>query len=100
MPLQTTRWDVLDSLRTPEDCALYIEAALDEAGDDPEFVAAVLGDVARARQSMSQLARDTGLSREGLRKALSAEGDPRLSTLMAVLGALGLRLRIEPAVQS
>ncbi len=96
MTLKTTAWDVQDSLQTPEDCAAFIRAAIEEAGDDPAFIAAVLGDVARSR-GMAQIARDTGISREGLYKALSADGNPSLSTLIKVLGALGLRLHVEAA---
>ncbi len=73
---------------------------LEEASDDPVFVVQALNTVARAPQrNMTQLAKGVGITREGLRKALSAEGDPRLSTLVKLLSALGLRLRIEPATQ-
>lgn len=99
MPLETTPWNVQDALQTPEDCAAFLEAALAEAPDDPVFLSRVLGEVARARQDMSRLARETGISREGLRKALSAEGDPRLSTLTKVLSAMGLQLRVEAIPQ-
>jgi len=92
--LETTRWDVQDHLRTPEDCAAYLEAAIEEAGDDPAFIARALGDVARA-QGMAQTARTAGLSREGLYKALSAEGNPSFATVVKVLAALGLRLHVE-----
>jgi len=78
----------------PEDCAAYLEAAFVEAPEDEAYLVRALGEVARARQDMSQVARDAGLSRAGLHKALSAEGDPRLSTLLKVLRALGLRVHI------
>ena len=94
--IKTTPWDVQDHLRTPEDCALYLEAVLEEAGDDPAFIAKALGDVARAR-GMAQTAREAGLSREGLYKALSADGNPSFATVLKVLGALGLRLHVTPA---
>ena len=96
MAVKTKLWDVQDFLRTPEDCALYIQAAIDEAGDDPAFIAKALGDVARSR-GMAQTARDCGISREGLYKALSAEGNPSFATVIKVLTALGLRLHVEPA---
>lgn len=64
MTLETTRWDVQDGLQTPEDCVAFIEAAIEEAGDDAAFIATALGEVARSR-SMAQTARDAGLSREG-----------------------------------
>jgi len=96
MTLKTTRWDVQDALQTPEDCAIYIEAAIEEAGDDPAFIAAVLGDVARSR-GMAQTARDAGMTREGLYKALSADGNPSFATVLKVLGAMGLRVHVAPA---
>ncbi len=96
MAVETKLWDVQDFLRTPEDCALYIQAAIDEAGDDPAFIAKALGDAARSR-GMAQTARDCGISREGLYKALSAEGNPSFATVMKVLSALGLRMHVERA---
>lgn len=95
MSIETTRWDVQDYLRTPEDCARYIQAAIEEAGDDPAFIAKTLGDVARAR-GMTSVARDTGLSRESLYKSLSGDRSPDFATVLKVLGALGLRLHVEP----
>ena len=94
MTLKTTKWSVQDALQTSEDCALFIEAALAEAGDDDAFIAQVLGDVARSR-GMTQMARDTGLTREGLYKALSPDGNPSLATVLKVLRALGLRLHVQ-----
>ncbi|MEO8298190.1 MAG: addiction module antidote protein [Burkholderiales bacterium] len=91
-----TRWDVQDHLNTPQDCAAYIEAAIEEAGGDAAFITTVLADVARAR-GMAQTARDAGLSREGLYKALSAEGNPSFATVLKVLSALGLRLHVGAA---
>ncbi|MFC0708101.1 addiction module antidote protein [Azorhizophilus paspali] len=87
-----TQWDVVDHLATEEDMALYLEACLEE--NDPVLLAAALGDIARAR-GMAQLARDTGLTREGLYKALSADGNPSLATIMKVMGALGIKLHAE-----
>jgi len=88
---KTTPYDTADYLKTEEDRALYFEACLDEAGDDPAFIAKALGDIARAR-GMTQLARDTGLAREGLYKALSGQGNPEFATILKVINALGLRL--------
>lgn len=96
MSLETTRWDVQDALRSPEDCAAFIEAAIEEAADDPVFIMLVLGEVARAR-GMAQTARDAGMSREGLYKALSSSGNPSFATVLKVLAALGLRLHVTPA---
>lgn len=94
--METMPWNVQDELKTPEDCAAFIRAALDGAGNDPAFLAVALGEVARS-VGMSQVARDAGLSREGLYRALSSEGNPSYATMVKVLGALGLRLTVEPA---
>jgi len=96
MGLKTSRWNVQDSLETPEDCAAFIEAAIEDAGDDPAFLALVIGEVARAC-GMTQTARGAGLSREGLYKALGADGNPSWSTIVRVLAALGLRIHVMPA---
>ena len=95
----TTRYDVAEHLRTPEEMAAYLEACLEEADGDAAFVAKALGDIARAR-GMSQVARDTGLSRESLYKALSGERVPGSDTILKVTKALGLRLQAEAAVMS
>lgn len=86
-----SRFDAADYLTNDEDMVAYLEACMEEAGDDPAFIAAALGDIARAR-GMMQLAKDTGLTREGLYKALSAEGNPSLGTVLKVMRALGLAL--------
>lgn len=92
----TTRYDVAEHLRTPEEMAAYLEASLEEAGDDAAFIAKALGDIARAR-GMSQVARDAGLSRESLYKALSGDRSPGFDTILRVVAALGLTLHAEPA---
>ena len=84
-----------DYLQSDEDCANYLQACIDEAPDDAALFSRALGDIARAR-GMMQLARDTGISREGLYKALGEQGNPSLSTVLKVLHALGLRLNIDP----
>lgn len=89
-----SRYDSADYLKTEEDIEAYIEASMEEAGDDPSFIAHALGVVARAR-SMSQLARDTGMTREGLYKALSGEGNPTLATVAKVAKALGYKLSLK-----
>ena len=73
MAMSTTRWDSAKHLKTEEDIQFYLEACFEEAGDDPALIVHALGVIARAK-NMSQLSRDTGLSREGLYKALSPEG--------------------------
>ena len=86
-----SRWDATDQLKTEEDIELYFDACVAEDPGDGSLIRAALGDIARAR-GMSQLARDTGLTREGLYKALSAEGNPEFATVMKVIKALGLKL--------
>ena len=90
----TTRWDPADHLKTEEDMVAYLEAALEEA--DPALIAAALGDIARAK-GMSQVARDAGLGRESLYKALSPAGNPEFATILKVVAALGLQLHAAPA---
>jgi probable addiction module antidote protein len=97
--VQTTRasrYDVADHLRTPEEMAAYLEACLEEAGDDAAFVAKALGDIARAK-GMTEVARATGLSRESLYKSLSGERTPSFDTILKVVAALGMRLHAEAA---
>ena len=95
----TTRYDVAEHLRTPEEMAAYLEACLDVADGDATFVAKALGDIARAK-GMSQVARDAGLSRESLYKALSGERNPSFDTILKVVAALGLKLHAEAALVS
>jgi probable addiction module antidote protein len=90
----TTPWDPADHLKTEEDMVAYLEAALEEA--DPALVAAALGDIARAK-GMTQVARDAGLGRESLYKALSPAGNPEFATILKVVSALGLQLHAAPA---
>lgn len=92
---RTTRFDVAEYLRTPEDMAAYLEASLEEADGDAAFIAKALGDIARAK-GMSQVARDAGVSRESLYKALSGERSPGFDTILKVVRALGLSLHAEP----
>lgn len=98
MAINTTRFDASEYLETPEDIAAFIEASMED-DPTPAELAHAMGTVARAI-GMSELARKTGLSREALYKALSEDGNPRLSTLMAVFKALGLRLAALPRVSS
>lgn len=94
MARQTTAWDSAELLDTPEAIAAYLEAALEE--EDASLLTHALGVAARAK-GMGKIAEEAGVTREALYKALSAEGDPRLSTLLGVLKALGLRLDIKAA---
>lgn len=90
----TTKYDVSEHLRTPEEMAAYLEACIEEANGDASFIAKALGDIAKAK-GMSQVARETGLSRESLYKALSGERSPGFDTILKVMNALGLKLRAE-----
>ncbi len=90
----TTRYDVAEHLRTPEEMAAYLDACMQEANGDAAFIAKALGDIARAK-GMSQVARDAGLSRESLYKALSGERSPGFDTILKVVNALGLKLHAE-----
>ncbi|MDY0223608.1 MAG: putative addiction module antidote protein [Desulfobacterium sp.] len=92
----TTRYDVAEHLRTPEEMAAYLEACFEEANGDAAFIAKALGDIARAK-GMTQVARDAGLSRESLYKALSGERTPSFDTILKVISALGLKLHAETA---
>ncbi len=88
-----TRWEVTEHLRSVEDARLYLEACAEEDPGDGSLIRAALNDIARAR-NMSGLAREAGMSREGLYKALSEDGNPSFATVMRIARALGMRLRI------
>ncbi len=92
--IKLRKWDSAEHLKSAEEIALYLDACLEEAGDDPAFIAKALGNIARAR-GMSQLARETGLGRESLYKALSGEGNPSFATILKVIHALGVKLHAE-----
>ena len=91
---KTIPYDVAEQLRTPEEIAAYLDAWLDEASDDAPGIARALGDIARAK-GMTQVAKDAGLSRESLYKALSADGNPSFATVLKVARALGVKLHAE-----
>jgi probable addiction module antidote protein len=95
MNIRTRTWDSAEYLQTAGDYAEYLEACFQEAGDDPAFIAHAIGVIARAR-GMTQLSRDTGISREGLYKALSEDGNPSFGTIIKVIRALGLELHVTP----
>jgi probable addiction module antidote protein len=92
--LKLKKWDSAQYLKTEEDMALYLDACLQEAGDDAAFIANALGHIARAK-GMSQVAREAGLGRESLYKALSGEGNPSLATILKVTAALGIQLHAQ-----
>lgn len=91
--LKTTRWDSAEHLRNDEEIAAYVEAALEQG--DPALIAHALGTVARVR-GMTQIARDTGMAREALYRALSPEGNPSFGTVLRVMDALGIVLAVAP----
>ncbi|MDR0933971.1 MAG: putative addiction module antidote protein [Burkholderiaceae bacterium] len=92
--IKLTAWDSAKYLKTEEDIKRYFEACIEEDPGDGSLIRTGLGNIARAK-NMAQLARDTGLAREGLYKALSMEGNPEFSTIMKVITALGLSLKAE-----
>lgn len=94
MAIETKVWDSAEHLKTDADIQAYLDACLEEAADDPAFILHALGIIARSK-NMSQLARDTGLTREGLYKALSEDGNPSFATIAKVTKALGFRLTVE-----
>lgn len=94
--VKTSLYDVAEHLRTPEEMAAYLDAWLEEAPDDVSGIARALGDIIRAK-GMSQVAKEAGLSRESLYRALSEGGNPSFATVLKVARALGVRLHAQPA---
>lgn len=93
MEVKFSRYDTTDYFKTEDDITAYLDAVMEDG--DSALIAAALGDIARAR-NLSQLARDVGMSRQGLDKALSGDGNPSLTTMVKVAQALGLRLAFKP----
>ncbi|AGX88136.1 addiction module antidote protein [Candidatus Symbiobacter mobilis] len=94
--LKLRKWDSAEHLKTQEDIVLYLEACMEEAGDDAAFIVKALGNIARAK-GMTQLANESGLGHESLYTALSGEGNPSFATILKVMHALGLKLHPEIA---
>lgn len=94
MKTMTTKYDVAEHLRTPIEMAAYLEASFEEANGDATFIAKALGDIVRAK-GMTEVARETGLSRESLYKSLSGERSPKFDTILKVIRALGLELHAD-----
>lgn len=97
MGIETTKWDAAEFLNSDEAIAAYLEAAFEDG--DPKMIAVALGDIAKAK-GMSAIARDAGVTREALYKALSDKGDPKLSTLVGVMKALGLRFTVTKTTEA
>lgn len=97
-PGKMAPYDVADHLRSPEEMAAYLDAWFEEFPDDVSGIARAVGDIARAK-GMTQVAKDAGLSRESLYRALSREGNPSLSTILKVLAAVGLKLSVSVATR-
>ena len=95
-PVKLSRFDPADHLRDEADMVAYLEVVAEEHPNDPAAILRALGVVARA-QNMSKLARDASMTREGLYKALSGEGNPSFANVARVCAALGLRVSFEPA---
>jgi probable addiction module antidote protein len=91
-----SRYDTADHLRSDEEIVAYLEAALEEGGDDPAFVTAAFGNIARA-YGMMRLSKETGLTREGLYKSLGGSANPTLGTVLKIVKAMGLRLSVKKA---
>jgi probable addiction module antidote protein len=91
-------YDVSDHLRSPEEMAAYLDAWFDEFPEDVSGIARAVGDIARAK-GMTKVAKDAGLSRESLYRALSREGNPSLSTILKVLAAVGLKVSVSLATR-
>ncbi|MDR3352055.1 MAG: putative addiction module antidote protein [Zoogloeaceae bacterium] len=96
IPKEFSRFDAANYLKSEEDMRLYLEACFAEDPGDGSLIRAALSDIARAN-SMTQLSHDTGLTREGLYKALSRDGNPEFSTILKVTRALGMKLTVTHA---
>ncbi len=94
MSSKLTKWDSAANLKTDEDIAAYLDACFEEAGDDAAYITHALGVVAKAK-GMTQLAKQTGLGRESLYKALSGDGNPSFATILKVMRALGVQIHTE-----
>ncbi len=95
MTNRSAPFDTADYLRTPEDIAEYLNAAIEEESESPGLFLNALGNAARALKGMSELSKETGLSREALYKALSEDGNPKMSSLLSVLHSVGLEFSVK-----
>jgi probable addiction module antidote protein len=95
-PIRLRKWDTIEYLKTEEDMIAYLEACIEEAGDDAAFIAKAIGNIARAK-GMSQIARETGIGREVLYRTLSGEVKPNFATILKVLHALKIKINVQLA---
>ncbi len=93
--IELTKFDAADYLKSEKDMAGFLDACLQEAGDDPAFITAALGTIARAR-GIAQLAEKTSMTRAGLYKALGKDGNPSFGAVLKIVRAMGLELRVSP----
>ena len=96
MTIKLTKWDIQDHLKTDGDRQAYFEAAIEEAGDDPVYIAHVLGDIAKS-YGMTKLAQETALTHEELHKSFGENGNPSFITVCKVAHALGLKITFQYA---
>lgn len=89
-----------DHLKTEEDCAAYMRACFEEAPDDPAFLATAIGEYVRANRRVTEVAQKAGMSREGIYKALSADGNPSFASIVKIMGAIGLTLTVAQKTRS
>ncbi|EFB70606.1 Predicted transcriptional regulator [Providencia rustigianii] len=95
MSIKIKEYDIAEHLASEEEIQLYLNEILEEG--DPALILSALGDIARAR-NMTQLAKDVGMSREGLYKALSGQGNPTFTTIMKIVHSLGFKLQFKRAL--
>lgn len=93
--IKLRKFDPASYLKTEKDMALYLDACLQEGGDDPAFITAALGDIARAR-GMQDLAGKTNMTRAGLYKALGKKGNPSFGAVLKIIRAMGLEFHVSP----
>ena len=91
--IKTSKYDPAEYIETKEDVVAHLEGALEEG--DMEFLLSVMGDIARS-EGMSKVARELGVTREGLYKSLAPTGNPSFETVLRLLDLLGFRLKVEP----
>jgi len=95
--LKLRRWDSAEYLKTEEDCQMYLQACMEEAGNDAAFIAKALGNIARAK-NLNELAQKTGMERDNLYQALFGKSNPDFATVLKIADALGMQLHPQAAL--